>query len=422
MISIIRNLFQSNTKSQIQINDSIEKIKTLSVLNALFVGLLLIDIIIRAITTSWPLMFSSIILVIFLLIARYYIIKKSNLERSGEITGLIFYFIAIYHSHFTQEIIIPYFILLLTPILSTLILRSLRTKIIFFVLSSIFFFICNYLANLHLLDNSLFFIGLIPSFFAVVYFYNQLSNIELQKNQLIEELKVKNEDMLLFSQMMGHDLKAPLRAIFSFSTLLKRKINQDDKRQVEYLDLVMNNAENMKQLIDDLLVYSKVTTDEYDFEVIDLDKLIEYHKLTFQYAIQNEKLIINEEKLGSIIGNKSALNTVFQNLISNAIKYQPLNKEHHIPSVSISIERSNDTMAIYFKDNGIGIKKENVDKMFTPFTRFHAVSKYKGTGLGLSICKKILNKHNGDISVFSSDENGTCFQVQLPTTLKEISK
>jgi len=211
MLKTTVNLLKNN--NNVNANDSIEKINTIAILNAIFVGLLTIDIIIRAVMTSWYLMFSSVILVVFLLISRYYIVVKSNLEKSGEITGIIFYVIALYHSYFTQEIIIPYFILLLTPVLSALILRTFNTKIIFFFLSCTFFFFCNYLAGLSLLSNSLFFIGLIPSFFAVTYFYNQLSSIETQKNQLIEELKVKNEDMLLFSQMMGHDLKAPLRAI-----------------------------------------------------------------------------------------------------------------------------------------------------------------------------------------------------------------
>ena len=304
-------------------------------------------------------------------------------------------------------------------LLSALILRSFRTKVIFFIFSSVLFFACNYLAGLNLLANTLFFIGLIPSFFAVMYFYNQLSNIEIQKNQLIQQLKSKNEDMLMFSQMMGHDLKAPLRSISSFSSLLKRKIDQDDEEQVEYLDFVINNANNMSQLIDDLLIYSKATTDSYDFESIDLDNLIEHHKLTFQYAIQNNELVIDKDDLGSIVGNMSALNTVFQNLISNAIKYQPFNKENHIPTISIKMERLNDLMIIYFRDNGIGILKENVERLFTPFVRFHAASEYKGTGLGLSICKKILNKHDGDISIFSTGENGTCFQIQLPVNLEE---
>ena len=350
-------------------------------------------------------------------VSRYYIVVKSNLERAGEITGTIFYFMALYHSYFTKEVMIPYFILLLTPILATLILRKFSTKLFFFFLSSSLFFACNYLAGLPILANALFFTGLIPTFFAVTYFYNQLSNIELQKNQLIKQLKVKNQDMLLFSQMMGHDLKAPLRAIFSFSKLLKKKIDHEDEIQVEYLDFVIDNAENMKELIDNLLIYSKATTDTYDFELIDLDKLIEVNQFPFQYAIQKNQLNINKENLGTIVGNKNALNTVFQNLISNAIKYQPLNQKNHIPTISINIKRSSDKAIIYFRDNGIGMTANNVTQLFTPFTRFHAASKYKGTGLGLSICKKILNKHNGDISVFSTEETGTCFQIELPLNL-----
>ncbi len=402
------------------IENSIENIHTLGILNAFFITFLLLDIIFQFFLEAYYAVLSSVILITALSIAGYLISKKQDLKSARVVSAIAFYIIAVYHSYF-MEIIISYFILLLEPILVTLLFKETISKIIALCTSSILFFVCNLFAGLHLFENALFFIGLVPSFFAVLYFYNQLNIIETQKNQLIEELEIKNDEIMLFSQMMGHDLKAPLRSINSFSQLLKRRLSDSDKTEKEYLTFIINNANNMNNLISDLLTYSKTSTDIYNFEPIDLDDLFFEQKVTFQHEIQKGNLIIESDKLGTIIGNRNALKTVFQNLISNAVKYQPFDKENHIPKISIKSQMTKDNLFLFFSDNGIGIKAKNQEKMFTPFTRFHSSIDYEGTGLGLSICKKILNKHFGDINIHTTDDTGTCFKISLSNKL-DISK
>ena len=112
-------------------------------------------------------------------------------------------------------------------------------------------------------------------------------------------------------------------------------------------------------------------------------------------------------------GDILSLRTVFHNLISNAFKYQP-NKEGHIPEVSFTSKEDQNDHIIYIEDNGIGIKEEFVDQVFEPFKRNHSQKEFKGTGLGLSICSSILEKHNGSISVDSSNKTGTTFKLTIP--------
>lgn len=402
-----KNLPKKNTK---------EEVRTINRLSVLFIFFLALDIILRGLLAQWILMGSSVFLVSCLLFCRI-LIARGELDKATFIVALSFYGVALYHSYFTQQLFIPYFILLLNPILAAIIMRSLNAKFILFGLSMVLFCTCNGLANQPLFANNLFFVGLIPLFFTMLYFYNTSKLLEEEKEELIQELENRNNEMLLFSQMMSHDLKAPLRSIAGFSGLLKRQLNKNPHstdREKEYLQFVLDNSDNMQVLIENLLFYIKASSDTYDTELINLDNMVELQKIAFQLEIEKGDVMIEKGALGTVNANKSTLQTVFQNLISNAIKYQPLNKPNHVPSITITREDHDNQMFISVKDNGIGIKEEYLTQLFTPFKRFHAASEYKGTGLGLSICKKMLNKMNGDIMVKKSDENGTCFLIVLP--------
>ena len=416
-LKIIFNLFyDENQPNNLVKKSSKDEIRSIRRLNVLFVFVLSIDMIARGFMSEWYLMSSSIFLVISLLISRIYI-KQDKLEKASLIIALSFYVIAVYQNYFLQTLYVPYFILLLTPVLAGIIMRSLRTKFMLFGLSIVLFMVCNHLVGEHLFANNLFFIGLIPGFFTMIYFYNKSKILEEEREELIYQLKEKNDEMLLFSQMMGHDLKAPLRSIKGFSALLKKALNKNEnstETEKEYLQFILDNADNMDVLVQSLLTYMKASSSDYMFEEVDLDQLIEAQKLTFQLDINQGNLIIEKSELGTITANRNALKTVFQNLFSNAIKYQPLNKANHIPKISIILESQVDEYHILFKDNGIGIKEEYIENVFTPFRRFHSVKEYTGTGLGLSVCKKILNKHNGDISIHNSNEKGTSFLIKIP--------
>jgi len=110
------------------------------------------------------------------------------------------------------------------------------------------------------------------------------------------------------------------------------------------------------------------------------------------------------------------LKTLFSNLITNATKYQPKNKEGHIPIIKIWAKESDQSTEVYISDNGIGIKKDYIPKLFSPFKRFHSNDEYKGTGLGMSICKRVMENHNGQIEVFQTSESGTTFKLTFQYT------
>ena len=395
----------------------IRAIRTISIINILFVVILSIDIIACLFTKQWLLMFSSVYLVIALLFSRI-LIANNQLEQASIAIISAFLLDAVYHTWFLENIIVAYFILLLSPILSTLIIDRLEPKIIILFCASILFLACNYIVGYDLFENYLFFIGLYPSFLGTLYFYNRLSRLEAEQKKLIDKLEVKNNEVLLFSQMMSHDLKAPLRNIKSFSDLLKRKIDPQKVDEIEYLRFIIEGTNSMTILIEDLLVYSKASSDIYLFETIVLEDLIERQKVAFRFEIEQQKLIIQNKNLGTIVGYEGSMKILFQNLISNAVKYQSIHKENHIPTIVIEHQQDNHYHHIRFGDNGIGIGKENLPYLFEPFRRFHARSQYEGTGLGMSICKKIVDKHHGDISVVSTSENGTTFLIKIPKNLK----
>ena len=228
------------------------------------------------------------------------------------------------------------------------------------------------------------------------------------KTETLQLLESKHEDLLLFNNMMNHDIKAPLRNIKGFSYLLK-KTNPTETQQ-EYLDFISTSADNLEALISDLLLYNKMNVIELKPENTNIDLIIDSICLSLKYDFQQKNVEIIKKNLPEYIyGNPDGLRTVFQNLISNAIKYQPKALENHIPEIIIRYEEDKKFDIIYVEDNGIGIKEENVERLFTPFIRFHSATEYEGTGLGLSICKKIIEKHNGTIELTNKTTPGTSF-------------
>lgn len=417
IFEVLKNTFFGKKDNKEAIS-KIGMIKTTSILNLLFIIILMLNAAICFFFKEWLLLYATIFLLATLFMARI-LINRSQHDLAATVSAIAAFIVAVAYSIFTGDIIMPYFILLLSPLLSAVTLNNFKYKIFILTSSFILSFVCNHFAENNIFDNFLFLIALVPSFFGLLYFYNKLQLLEKNQHQLIQALELKNQETVLFSQMMSHDLKAPLRSIKGFSGLLKRKIApKEGSSEADYLNFIINNAETMTILIDDLLAYSKAGTDKYEFQSIDLEQFIDEQKTSFSYQINEGLLAINTTNLGTIEGNPNALQTVFQNLISNAVKYQPKGKESHQAVINIDYKEKETHHHITFQDNGIGIKEEYLTKLFLPFTRFHTVAEYEGTGLGLSICKKILNKHNGDISVSSTSEKGTCFLIEIAKDLR----
>jgi len=382
----------------------------------MFEVVLLVDILICLLIQNYDYAISSVSLFIGVLISRLFI-NRSLYDQAIVFLALVFYLIGFYHMYFLQDIIVCYFILLVAPIISSLLLENFTLKVGILVSSCLLFFLCNYISGISLVENYFFFYGLIPSSILMMRFHNKLKLMSEEKNALIQKLEEKNEQNLLFANMMSHDLKAPLRNIEGFSKLLQMKLKKLDNKEAELFSYITSSTETMKKLIDDLLEYSKSNIAEYSFKELDFEDLINNLIESFNYVISNSNIEINTSQLSSIHGHEESLNLVFQNLISNAIKYQPKD-QGHIPKIEIIQKREASKNIITIKDNGIGFDCNKADEIFVPFKRFHASSDYEGTGLGMSIVNKVIEKHQGKIEVSSELGKGSTFTISLPANVQ----
>lgn len=250
---------------------------------------------------------------------------------------------------------------------------------------------------------------------AQIFNLNNNLKLRLQEKEILAgELKNKNEELITFSHIMSHDLKSPLQTIVAFSKLIKKKKPFNDIEQEKYFAYIENSAVSMAGLIDDLLAYSQIESEKKELKIVALNNIVEEVKSHFQFDLNHKKTILTIADLPNILGDEQMLKTLFHNLISNAIKYQPKNKTNHIPTISISHHTDNMSNFITIKDNGIGVDDKYVHQLFEPFKRFHANKDYEGTGLGMSICKKVMEKHCGQIELQSTSENGSKFKLTFP--------
>ena len=228
-----------------------------------------------------------------------------------------------------------------------------------------------------------------------------------------EQLATSNTELERFAYIASHDLQEPLRTITSFLQLFKRKYaGQVDETGDNYINFAVEGADRMKQLILDMLEYSRVNTTLNLNEEIDIRQVINEVLFNFSGKIKLSDAII---ELGDFMPRINAVKTqmmqLFQNLISNAIKYQQAGNPPHI---TITASENEKDWRFTVADNGIGIDEKFYDKIFVIFQRLHSKTQYAGTGIGLAICKKIVEKHNGRIWVSSELKKGSTFHFTIP--------
>ena len=229
-----------------------------------------------------------------------------------------------------------------------------------------------------------------------------------------KELAISNEELEQFAFVTSHDLQEPLRMITSFLNQLQRKYQDklDDKAQ-QYIHYAVDGATRMRQIILDLLEFSRAgRADEYsNEELIDLNNLIAEVKILHRKKIIETEAKIEYSELPSIKGERTPLLQVFQNLISNGLKYK---RDGIAPVVTIIAEEQPDQWVFQIQDNGKGIFEEYFDQIFIVFQRLHARGEYSGTGIGLSIVKKIVERMEGKIWLTSEIGKGTTFHFSIP--------
>jgi light-regulated signal transduction histidine kinase (bacteriophytochrome) len=223
------------------------------------------------------------------------------------------------------------------------------------------------------------------------------------------KLETSYRELEQFSYIASHDLKSPLRSIAGFAQLLKRRYyNKLDESADEYIDFIVKSTVHMGDVIRDLLEYSKMGKDDDFFEPINTNELINNALSNLKAEIISNKAIINVENLPKLNLYKTGITQVFQNLISNAIKF----RTDQQPIINISAVQNNNYWTFTVSDNGIGLDETFREKVFLPFQRIDG-NKVKGTGIGLAICKKIVLMHKGEIWYKSTPNKGTTFHFTI---------
>lgn len=243
-----------------------------------------------------------------------------------------------------------------------------------------------------------------------------LMELNKQLKQRADELAASNVELERFAYVASHDMQEPLRMITSFLQLFRKKYqDQIDETAEQYLHFVMDGADRMKRLITDLLEYSRIGSNKGVAESIDIEQLMKEVQEVFVNRIAECQATIICKDLPVIMGNKTQLFQLFQNLIGNALKY--IGKEK--PIVIVTGQEEENHFLFSVEDNGIGIKPMFFDKIFVLFQRLHHKHQYSGTGIGLSVCKKIVEKHGGKIWVTSEPDKGSIFYFTISKQLDQ---
>ncbi|GAB3566899.1 hypothetical protein GCM10027578_16670 [Spirosoma luteolum] len=249
--------------------------------------------------------------------------------------------------------------------------------------------------------------------------------VELRTNELLlknTELERTNHELQQFTWVVSHDLKEPLRKIQLLNDIIKQKYLNDNPDAIGYLDRSIRSSARMSTLISDLLTYSQLSAPE-PFQPTDLNALLTELLLDFDDTIQRTQAVVQIHALPLIDTIPTRMRQVFQNLISNALKFA---RPGTPPVITISGERvgtkaidapaqaDGDYCRIEVSDNGIGFDEKFLTRIFVIFQRLHSREQYEGTGIGLAIARKNIDKHNGLIWARSQVNEGTCFILVLP--------
>lgn len=230
------------------------------------------------------------------------------------------------------------------------------------------------------------------------------------------ELEQSNKELESFAYVASHDLQEPLRTISSFLQLVEKRYKDklDDKGK-DFIRRAVNGAQRMQEMINALLTYSRITTWGKSFELHSLEKILARVLTNMSPTIERKNVVVTRDPLPELNCDEAQIHRLFQNLISNAIKFCSRSQ----PVIHISAKEQKDHWLLSVKDNGIGIDPSHQKTIFKIFQRLHGKGKYPGTGIGLAICQKIVERHKGEIWVESEPGKGSTFFFTLKAQMVE---
>lgn len=233
----------------------------------------------------------------------------------------------------------------------------------------------------------------------------------LELAERAKDLTRSNSELQQFAYVASHDLQEPLRMVASFTQLLaKRYRDKLDGDARDFINYAVDGATRMQTLISDLLTYSRVGTQGKPLEPTACDEVLDRVLRNLKFAIEESGAKVTREPLPVVMADAPQLGQLFQNLISNAIKFHGETP----PRVEISAKSSGGIWTFSVRDNGIGISPEHSERIFIIFQRLHTRTEYSGTGIGLAVCKKVAERHGGSIWVESAPEGGSIFRFTIP--------
>jgi PAS domain S-box-containing protein len=239
----------------------------------------------------------------------------------------------------------------------------------------------------------------------------ELTRANEELAQKAEELARSNTDLEQFAYVASHDLQEPLRMVSSYTQLLARRYKGKlDSNANEFIGYAVDGANRMQTLIHDLLTYSRLTTNAPALKLTESSEACDAAIRNLQNSIKDAKAVVSVEALPQVLGDPTQLGQLFQNLISNAVKYR--NKKAPIVRVAAKPDGSKWVFSVH--DNGIGIDPQFFERIFRVFQRLHTRKEYPGTGIGLALCRRIVERHGGKIWVESQPTHGSTFLFTMP--------
>jgi PAS domain S-box-containing protein len=240
---------------------------------------------------------------------------------------------------------------------------------------------------------------------------------ELEREQLIHNLKISNENLEQYAHAASHDLKEPVRSISNYLEIFNKKFGDSlEENAKRYITLSIQSAKRMNALIEGLLQYSLIDIRNMDFVSVDLNHTVKAIRSNLNLMIEKNHAEVIVDQLPTVNAVEIHMVQLFQNLLLNAIKY----KSESPPRIEIQVKPLDSEWLFSVKDNGTGFDPEYKDQIFQLFKRLHTQDEVAGSGIGLALCKRIVDRHGGDIWVESTPGEGSIFYFTLPSDVTSI--